>query len=218
MKFLINLVNSIDMKINFFTLIFFVTFSLQAQLFPQAIKALENPEGESTEQGVYYKDFNNVFQTFEGTYRYAGTDFTFEMQLKKRSQSNANNYYWSDMIIGSYLYQNPARNIDVNYLNDMFGADALSNAMTMNIYARYIYEYDANSFCEDCQHTKFIMGVIKDPVSGNSAYIYLAKKNLAGESGLQIWIYRHIPSSMEGETSDHSLHIPLGNFFMNKIE
>ena len=65
---------------NIITIVALIIFST---INGQITKPLENSGG--VEENVYYKDFNNVLNEFEGTYEYNGSDFYFKLVLQKKS-------------------------------------------------------------------------------------------------------------------------------------
>jgi hypothetical protein len=189
-----------------------LTFSnLNAQIYNHlSTEGIEEPG--SSEYGVYYKDVNNVFDDFTGTYEYSGNDFYFKIILIRKNHSNMSNYYWEDIIVGGYQYTK--NGVDINYLN--VNPDAIVNGKNgSKIWLSSIRTPDSN-FCDDCPSGKSLVGAIFDPIRHKSGTLHMARKTQNGETGLQIWILLSA-SVKEAWESDEPIQLPTGIFFMKKI-
>lgn len=184
----------------------FGTLYLNAQTY-QTIEPIEG-KGKS-EYGIYYKDFNNVFNTFEGTYEYNGSDFYFKMVLKKKICVNNSDYFWKDMIIGKYQYIKDG--VEINYLSD--NLDEMDD-VDANINSSWILTEPI--FCPDCLPEKWLRGAIFDPVRNKSAWLYMAKKIQNGEEGLELWFHLEAATQQPWE-SDEPIQLPIEQFFVKKI-
>jgi hypothetical protein len=178
-------------------------------LFSQTItKPLENRGG--VEQDVYYKDFNNVLDGFEGTYEYSGTDFYFKLVLEKKVMENNNNYWWTDLLKGSYKYVK--NGVVVNYLNDPMASDD----NPARVQADWINNGNP-TFCPDClPNTKWLRGYISDRVNKKAAELFIAKKVVNGVEGIQVQLSISAASQQPWE-SDNPIFLPINDFFMVKI-
>lgn len=201
------------MKNTLITLITFLCFiNVNAQITThQQVEGTEEPG--SSEYGVYYKDLNNVFDNFVGTYEYSGSDFYFKIVLKRKNHSNVSNYYWEDIIVGGYQYIK--NGVEINYLNVNTGM-MINGKNEANIAASSIVGPESN-FCDDCPLEKSLRGAIFDPVRHKSGTLYLARKTQNGQAGLQIWILLSA-SVQEPWESDEPIQLPTGMLFMKKIE
>ena len=177
--------------------------SINAQTY-STVKSLENMGG--VEQGIYYKDFNNVLNDFEGTYEYNGSDFYFKIKLEKKEQQNNNNYWWTDVLNGSYQYIK--NGVEVNYLNDILSSNTIArvNVSTFRD-ADEIY-----LFCEECLNEKWLTGYISDRVNQRVATLFIAKRIVNGEVGLQLGF--RFDWSRE---TQNAAHLPSEDFFVKKI-
>lgn len=193
------------------TTILFVSVYINAQTY-QTIKPIEN--SGSAEYGVYYKDYNNVFDDFEGTYEYNGNDFYFKMILKKRELDNNNNYFWQDMLIGGYQY---AKNglILANTLND--ANLILDQGWKYKLKFRSIWNPEDNKFCNDCLQEKWLRGSITDLATGTVASLYMAKKIENGQEGIEIWFHFHAMARDINAPEPPPVKLPGGQFFLKKI-
>ena len=88
-------------KINFIVLMLFV-ISCKAQI---PIKSIYD---DTDINGAYYKDTNNDFDKFVGTWKYTNGITSLTITLQKKAQyhkfhSNGDNYYL-DVMVGEYKY------------------------------------------------------------------------------------------------------------------
>lgn len=179
--------------------------TVKAQTY-QTIKPLEG--SGSPEQGVYYKDFNNVLNDFEGTYEYNGTDFYFKLVLHKKVARNNGDYWWTDVLNGTYQYI--INGNEANYLNDN-----LDNNVPGRVDLDWIFA-DEPTFCDGClQNEKWLRGNIADDITNKSAQLFMAKKVVNGEEGLQLWLSLSFASKQPWE-SDDPIFLPIGEFFVKK--
>ncbi|MQP53688.1 MULTISPECIES: DUF6705 family protein [unclassified Flavobacterium] len=173
----------------------------------QITKPLENCGG--VEENVYYKDFNNVLNDFEGTYEYNGPDFYFKLVLQKKIAEN-NNVWWTDLLKGSYQYI--ANGTEVNFLSDPMASDD----NPARVQARWIVNGNPR-YCPDClQNQKWLRGYISDDTTNKSAQFFMAKKVVNGVEGLQLWLAISAAAKEPWE-SDNPIFLPIGEFFVRKL-
>lgn len=196
--------------------ILYIFLLFTASTFAQTYQSIEPIEekGES-EYGIYYKDVNNVFNSFEGTYEYIGTDFYFKIILQKKVLSNANNYYWQDMIVGGYKYVNATLNINVDYLDEAINSLGMPDGRNCKLTLSSIRAPEPD-FCPDCPSEKWLIGTIYDPIQHKSAWLYIAKKTQNGEPGIYIAFHLEAATKQPWE-SDEPIQLPIGEFFMKKV-
>ena len=162
----------------------------------------------STEQGYYYKDFNNTLNLFEGTYKYTNGSTSFTIILQKKVQSNYNNYCQEDILIGSYKYvENNITKVDV--LNDI--NNTYSDGWSYYIHGSNILTGNTLG-CTDCDiNEKWIEGSIEDLVSGSIDTLFIRKVTVNGQEAIKIWIYHQIPMTVVGEDALQApISYPLG--------
>ena len=180
---------------------------LQAQI---QLKPLES--GIGMENNTYYKDINNVLDGFVGTYEYNGADFYFKIKLVKRTMKSRNNGgTWWDMLEGTYQYNKDG--IEVNYLNDAFDN---SNARIDIVRIRKIDD-GLQYFCPNCLVEKWLDGLISDRINNRIATLYIAKRIVNGEEGLQLGFLYTLEAHHVDDPLPAVAHLPEGKFFVRKI-
>ena len=183
-------------------------FFTYAQVY-QTIKPLEELGGP--EYQVYYKDMNNVLNGFEGVYEYNGPNFYFKMELKKIF-SNLN-YFCKDAIIGKYQYIRDG--VDINYMND--NLTGVTTEAGAKIKFSWIRKSMPPVFCPQCLPEKWLAGHISDPVTHKTAWLYMAKRTIGGQQGIQVWFHLEASTQQPWE-SDDPIQLPISEFFMAKIQ
>jgi hypothetical protein len=181
----------------------FGTIVLNAQI---QTKPLEN--GIGLDNNSYYKDINNVLDEFVGTYEYNGPDFYFKLKLVKRTMKNVGDNTWWDILEGTYQYTK--NGVTANYLSD-----ALNTNDVARIEATWIKQTDDTGlpyFCPECLNEKWLTGYISDRVNSRVADLFIAKRIVNGEVGLQLGFYYEWPRK-----SQNAAHLPEGEFFVKKI-
>jgi hypothetical protein len=180
-------------------------------VYPQSYQTVESAEERGrAEYGVYYKDINSVFNGYEGTYEYTGPGFYFKIVLVKMF-SNVSNYFYEDTLAGTYQYVH--NGIDKNYLDDsLYG---LANDAGLRIKLGSIRQ-PLPSFCLECLPEKYLTGAIFDRENDKVSSLYVAKKVHNGEEGIQLWFLLHLESPSH-EESEQPINLPIGEFFMKKI-
>lgn len=193
------------MKNNITIVAIFILTIVNAQTY-NTTKPLENRGG--VEEGVYYKDINNILDGFEGIYEYNGPDFYFKIKLEKKELINNNNYWWTDTLKGTYQYI--INGVEVNYLSDVLNTNDVTR-----IEADWIKQANDTGlpyFCPECLNEKWLVGYISDEVNDRIANLFIAKRVVNGEVGLQLGFYYEVPRK-----SQNAAHLPEGEFFVKKI-
>lgn len=151
-----------------------------------AIKPLDGMA--AIENGIYYKDLNNLLNTFEGTYLYTNGATSFEIILQKKSLSNVNNVYYEDILIGAYKYiENGITKVDV--LNDIYNTHP--NGVQYKIYGNWIRT--GQRYCPQCEpNEKWLRGRIVDPVSHSVDILHIRKTVVNGEPAIKIFILHEL--------------------------
>lgn len=166
----------------FFIILFFSNCKAQYT----AIKPLDGMA--AIENGIYYKDLNNLLNTFEGTYLYTNGTTSFEIILQKKSLSNVNNVYYEDILIGAYKYvENGITKVDV--LNDI--NNTYFNGTYYKIYGNWIRT--GQRYCPQCEpNEKWLYGTIVDPVSHSVDNLIIRKTIVNGEPAIKIFILHEL--------------------------
>lgn len=182
----------------------------------QQMKSIEG--GDYAETGVYYKDINNVFDDFEGTYVYEGNGIYLKFILQKKELSY-NNWYWQDMLIGGYQYKLIGVGLEsevINCLNDV-NIPIIDGKMA-KLGSSWIRDPEENKFCDDCLSAKWLKGWIKDPISNRNAEVYMARKLHNGQPALYVWLYLY-GASLPSSEPRQPFNLPTGqSFTMIKID
>jgi hypothetical protein len=189
-------------------ILFLSPFLVYAQAY-QTIKPLEGPD--SAEYHIYYKDINNVLNDFEGVYEYNGPGFYFKMELKKIF-SNLD-YFCEDMLVGKYQYIKDG--VDLNYMDDSL--IGLINHNNTKISLNWIHPAQQPLFCPECQYGKWLEGAAFDDINNKTAILYMAKRVVGGQQGVQVWLRLEATSHQPWE-SDNPIQLPIEDFFMAKIQ
>ena len=166
----------------------------------------------SEQQGLYYKDFNNTLNQFEGTYLYTNGNTSFKIILQKKVQSNYNNYCQEDILIGAYKYvENGVTKVDV--LDDI--NNTYPNGRYYKIWGNFILTGNTLG-CTDCSaNEKWISGSIEDPVSGSVDTLFIRKVTENGQEAIKIWIYHQMGHRNASEpVTTNSISYPIGEDFI----
>ncbi|MCW4468032.1 hypothetical protein OGH69_03565 [Flavobacterium sp. MFBS3-15] len=100
----------------------------------QAVMPLLYTIGE--EPGVYYKDTENDFDKFTGTWRYQSGNTIFEITLQKKVMYHYSTLgYYSDVLVGEYRYSDSNGIETVNTLTNL---QASLEPHQYNVYGEYI--------------------------------------------------------------------------------
>lgn len=121
--------------------------------------SLHRPLIGSSENGYYYKDFNNYLNVFEGTWVFTNGNTSLTVKLQKKimghvTTSDLSINYYTDAIIGEYKYiENGTEKINTlqNLLNNY--SDPIDYNMAMSSVS---ISSDTNS-CINCQQGNIYM-------------------------------------------------------------
>jgi hypothetical protein len=161
------------------------------------IKNIDGPGNEYAQTGVYYKDLNNFFDPFIGTFIYSNGTTTFEIVLQKKLHSSNGDVYFEDVLIGAYRYvENGIEK--VNVLNDL--DNNYPRGTTYKISGRAIFT--GKEGCPQCDiNEKWIYGTIQDPVSGSIDRLDIRKLLVGGQPAIKIFITHEIGYRNVNDTS-----------------
>jgi len=102
-------------------------------------------------ENAYYKDTNNDFDRFIGTWKFTNGNEEFTIILKKKLQhifTYANKTFYEDIMFGEYKYTNENGEVLVNTLDNID-----SNVISISehqIFGNAIIPYKLLPKCEDC--------------------------------------------------------------------
>lgn len=103
-------------------------------------------------ENAYYKDTENDFDRFVGTWKFTEGDQEFEIVLRKKQQhmfSYANKTFYEDMMYGEYKYVDENGNTLVNSLSNI--DNPTIDVSQHLIFGNTILHYKSLPPCEDCQ-------------------------------------------------------------------
>ena len=109
-----------------------ITISCKAQ---SSIIDIENYTFSKSQENAYYKDINNYFNDFEGTWLYTNGTTTFKIILKKRVMRYTGKFY-KDEVTGEYQYiENGVEKINtLPNLNQSGGSSLWHSSLLKNSY------------------------------------------------------------------------------------
>ena len=163
---------------------------------------------EFGQEGYYYKDLNNVFNTFEGTYLYTNGNTSFKIILEKMEMSSMNDYYYEDLVIGCYRYVengvekvNTLDDLDNNYTNGVKYVIDGNNVMVGNELGE----------TEALPDEKWLILSIKDPVSGSYDRLFVKKTMTTSfQEAIKISIHHSIGGRHIDDPLPPPISYPLG--------
>ena len=113
----------------------------------QIVPIFDNPP-PIQDPNSYFKDVDNDFDKFEGTWEFQDTLREFTIKLEKEEAVDDNDgSYISDMLVGEYLYKE--NNVElVNTLSDI--NDPSITGYKHNIAGKFLINKFMNPECDDC--------------------------------------------------------------------
>jgi len=168
----------------------------------------ESPHANQT--GFYYKDLHNVYNNFEGTYKYTNGSTSFEIVLQKKEGSIIpSGRYCQDMIIGGYKYIKNGQLITDQLSNVNIN---LSNGTNHIISGSLIYtgtEYG----CDECSpNEKRLKISIEDPHSGDICNTEVRRIVHYGQQAIKIHLSVELWARIriEGDPPLPEIMLPMG--------
>jgi hypothetical protein len=160
--------------------------------------------------GVYFKDIDNIFNEFEGHYRFEEGNQLFEIKFERVEYVSVNNICHTDMLIGGfkYIYDNIIIHDGIdqigsygNYFKDFIFFEIIRTGPTGG--------------CMECDENEYsLSGLFRDPYGANSSSVYVRKITHNGQPALHVWINYSITSSHNPIQNSY----PIGKFIMLKID
>lgn len=141
------------------------------------------------EPNKYYKDSNNLLDSFVGTFLYSNGSTSFEIKLEKKINSSVNNgIYFEDLLIGAYRYvENGVEK--VNTLNDL--DNNIPNGSLNPISGNGIMRGKVLGQDDAAPNEAWIYASIKDPISDTSSKLFIRKIMINGQEAIKIGVYFH---------------------------
>lgn len=181
-----------------------IAVAMQAQPYTTIKNIADN---DYDEDGVYYKDINNIFNNFEGTYLYNQNGVYLKFILEKKELSSMNGFYYEDMLVGGYQLKinnieitNVLNDVNINYVN------RIKHIITFGVVIRG-GDY---GFCEDCPPNEYcLLGSIIDVSSNKLCDLRIRKIIHNGQEAIKILISRGIEVRLEGSAPTPPVKLPL---------
>lgn len=205
-----------------FLLIVIVAINCKAQTF--------NIEGFNGDPitGAYYKDINNIFDPFVGTWLYTNGNQSFKIILKKMNHSSMGDVYYEDLLVGEY--ENKINNIvkvsTISSINNNY-----TNGSNHNITANSILRGGTRA-CRSCPTTDVFIngGMIEtvgvttsnlspfDPNNPHTYYgeIFMKRIVVNGQAALEFTFYWRSSFVQKGYPKPQSPSLTAGTYIMIK--
>ena len=167
------------MKKLFSSILFFAAITSFAQ---SPIINLEDDDDYKI-PGAYYRDTNNRFNAYEGTYVLATSTIYWKIVLQKKIMQYDNTRYF-DLIIGGYQYKVNGVEL-INTLSDVNAQ--YSNPLLHSISCNYFIGHWASPPCSDCGLEELrIMGSIVEPITELAQTLTIRKILVNGQEAIKI--------------------------------
>lgn len=164
------------MKTLISTILIILTISCKAQILTFSID-----DWHESKPNVYYKDLNNEFDDFEGTWLYSNGNTYLKIILRKETMYFNGNYF-KDLIVGEYQYIENGVEI-INTLSNINNPVAFEHKISgQNLY--YDCLYIPISDCVDGE-TILDVSMIDANVDNFIADLILVKRSINGQEALR---------------------------------
>lgn len=187
-----------------YTLVVIILISLSCKAQSEIIDIENKPSFRKVKKNVYYKDINNFFNGFEGTWLAKRGNKTLKIVLKKlEKEKNDIPYYYDDMD-GEYLYtENGVEKINTLNNKDYFKTSIMGASLLKS---------NHKPPCDDCKPNKRRLSVMFfDRVHDVSATLYLQHTTVNGKPALKGLLYGDGGSYVGENPPKHlSMVIPTG--------
>lgn len=133
--------------------------------------------------GAYYKDVNNLLNTFEGTWLYTNGNTTLKIIMIKKIQQ-FNGRYYEDLIIGEYEYKVNGI-VVISTLNEL--NNNYSNQRSHSIDSNTLLTNENRPKCTNCTVNEKRLGAgFEDPVRDSYGTMIVKKTTQNGLEAIQI--------------------------------
>lgn len=193
------------MKIKTITLFAIIlSFSCKSQT---PVVGLEAPP--ETPSGAYYKDLNNEFNKFVGTWKYSTANEEFIIVFKKLTMIKIGDDF-TDYLIREYSYKKNGEVI-VNTL-------PIVNNVKANIGGSYIIKPNQKPVCEDCEEDERRLEMFFNDPEREYLNIYLTLRYLIGSfpQKITIKIYQSYATYLPTDDAPIEPRIPYGEYELVK--
>lgn len=163
---------------------------------------------------AYYKDLDNNFGQFMGSWIYTNGNTSFKIVIQKKEMTRSGRGYFEDMLIGGYQYiKNGVEKVNTfSNLNTDF-----SDPWDYNIVGKSMQPgKTANPLCNDCAITdkKVVRLYLTDPLNHLDAELYL---RYMGNNQMNIYLRQRMIIVPPGTTmATYIMTVPTGAYTMNR--
>lgn len=167
--------------------------------------------GARSQQGAYYKDIDNIFDKFSGTWKFQNGQEIFTITLQKKVMKyDADDSIYLDMLIGEYVYTNSSGLTIVNTINN-FSQDMAP--FENNIGGAVITNR------EELINLRGVEMYFRDP---ERLYLnqYILLKFIEGNNGIVNRIevkFRSDTSLLPNQNSPKSTRVPVHDYILTKV-
>ena len=167
--------------------------------------------GARSQQGAYYKDIDNIFNKFSGTWKFQNGQEIFTITLQKKVMKyDADDNIYLDILIGEYAYTNSNGLTIVNTLNNLNQDMA---PFENNIGGAVITNR------EELINLRGVEMYFRDP---ERLYLnqYILLKFIEGSNGIANRIevkFRGDTSLLPNENSPKSTRVPVHDYILTKV-
>lgn len=186
-----------------------ITISCKAQ---SPVIDIENYTFKTSQKNAYYKDINNYFNGFEGTWLYTNGNTSFKIILKKKEMRYTGKFY-KDGVIGEYQYiENGIEKI--NYLSNL-------NQPKPSLWRASLLKNSYKPKCNNCPPNERRLNLIFSDYSRDlTGDLTLKKILINGQPALEGYLWGDgtiIRDVFSDSTSPHNkLTVPTGTYIFIK--
>ncbi|WP_425657689.1 DUF6705 family protein [Tenacibaculum ascidiaceicola] len=168
---------------NLYILTFIVFTSLSCKAQTPIIDIEERPTIWDTPTiNAYYKDINNFYNGFEGTWVGTRGNKTLKIVLKKEEKIPNDVPYYADYVFGEYLYSENG----IEKINTLNNSERFNRGIT----GSYLLKSSHKPTCNDCDPNKRRLEIgFFDRVHKVSATLYLQHTTVNGQPALKGLMY-----------------------------
>ncbi len=186
----------------------FTIFSCKAQ---SPIIDIEDYSYRNAQEGAYYKDINNYFNVFEGTWLYTEGTTSFKIVLEKKEMRPNDIVYYKDYVSGEYQYIENG----VERINTLDNTDVGKVAIAGHSLLKSIHR----PFCTDCPTDEKRLRVgLSDRIAGLTARLTIRAIEVGGQEALEINIWGNGVGAYDVDNPPEYMEmiIPTGTFVFLK--
>ena len=171
---------------------------------------------KTTPLGGYFKDINNEFDKFTGTWLFSDGNNSFILVLEKKEMIYDGDEYYEDLIVGEYQYIENS-NIIVNTIPSLI--DNPDDIDSRNIVGRNIIPTNLYVPCDDCsENERRVELLFSDPERDylSVSIILRYSEGVSNPEQLTANIISTDSSMLPSEDSPTSTRVPYGEYIMTK--